>query len=241
MVLVFLNCNTTYLFFKKETKNYHHPDFQCFNGEGFRSESDFQEYLKFWAKVRLKIDKENQKIKSAPVVIVGNSLVFLFHSDLLRSEFPGRTVVNRGIGGDTTDTLLMRIEEDAMSLRPNTLILEIGGNDLIQGKCLSRIQNNIHSLIQKIRSKLPKTKIIIISVPPVLDRNLNAITPIYNAFLSTLPKEYKNLVYLETWQYLRDENRPILKEEFWREEGKDKIHMNDKAYSVWGKLIRPHL
>jgi cephalosporin-C deacetylase-like acetyl esterase/lysophospholipase L1-like esterase len=39
------------------------------------------------------------------------------------------TVVNKGIGGDTTDGVLKRLETDALALKPDICVLLIGGND----------------------------------------------------------------------------------------------------------------
>lgn len=190
--------------------------------------------------MRYKYSQDNKQVISAKTVIVGNSLVHLFTPELMEKELPNRNVVNRGIGGDMTETLLLRIDEDVLVLNPSTVVIEIGGNDLIQGKCLSRIQTNVHSLVAKIRSRLPRARIIFISVPPTDVRHLNAIVPVYNQFLATLPNEYPNLVYVDTWNGMRDENLPTIRRDMLRE-GRDKIHFNEKGYSIWGKMLRPLL
>jgi lysophospholipase L1-like esterase len=240
LILFFQNCQVTKLF-QKDHNNYFRSSFECFDQEGWREEEKFQKYIGFWNVARANYQLENQKIGSAKIVITGNSLVHLFTPDLIEREFPAKGVINRGIGGDMTETLLQRIELDVLNLSPSTIILEIGGNDLIQGKCLSRIQSNVISLLDKIRNKLPKTKIIFLSIPPTDVPNLNAIVPVYNSFLSTLPSRYSNLVYIETWQEMRDPNLPTIKEELIRKEIGDRIHFNENGYSIWGKLIRPHL
>jgi lysophospholipase L1-like esterase len=241
LFLFLQNCQIT-KYFQKDHKNYFHSDFECFNKDGWRDNKKFELYTtRVWIPIRAVYGLDNQKIGSARTVITGNSLVQLFTPNLIEREFPAKGVINRGIGGDMTETLLLRIEEDVLSLSPSTIILEIGGNDLIQGKCLSRIQNNVISLLDKIRKISPRVKIIFISVPPTNESYLNQIVPVYNSFLSTLPSRYKNLIYLETWQDMRDPDKPIIKDELIRKEIGDKIHFNENGYSIWGKLIRPHL
>lgn len=227
--------------FKRDIIDYHNPHFTCSSEPGWRENSKFQKYIEIWTAVRIKYHLDNQEIKQAKNVIIGNSLVHLFTPDLIENEFPNKGLVNRGIGGDMTETLLLRIEEDALVLSPKVLVIEIGGNDLIQGKCLSYIQNNVHSILQKIQNRLPRTKIILISVPPTNVSQLNAIVPVYNSFLASLPSQYKYVHFIDTWADMRDQDLPTIRKDMIRDGGRDKIHFNEKGYSVWGKLLRPLL
>ncbi len=189
---------------------------------------------------RLRYGQENQTIKQSKVVIVGNSLVVGFEPNLMRQELPGVPIVNRGIGGDMTESLLERIEEDVLVLSPQTIVIEIGGNDLIYGKCLSSTQKNIVSIVDTIHTKNPNTKIIFIAAPPTKVPELNRIVPIYNLFLSEFTKSRKNVIYVEVWNELRKPDAPSIGDEFVRPNG-DPIHFNEKGYEVWGKKLRPLL
>lgn len=232
-------CSTLNPFYK-EYSNYHSPDFECYDEIGWRHSAKFQKYMEIWSAIRMKYHADNRSIQRSPNVITGNSLVHLFTPELMNQELPRVSIVNRGIGGDMTETLLLRIDEDVLSLKPSTIIIEIGGNDLIQGKCLSRIQNNVISIISKIRARLPQARIIFISVPPTDVRTLNAIVPVYNAFLANLPKKYLNVHYVDTWDDMRDRDLPTIRRDLLRE-GRDKIHFNEKGYSIWGDRLRPLL
>lgn len=224
----------------RSTKNYHDPNFTCYSGPGFRDQSDFDKYRnKGWFPYRLVLREDNLRLGKAKVVLVGNSLAHLFLPELLKKEFPATPVVNRGIGGDLTDTLLERIDEDVLTLSPSTIIIEIGGNDLIQGKCLSTIQVNMESIITRIKDKLPNARILVLAVPPTQVPQLNAVVPAYNLFLSSLPKKYKGVEYIEIWDEMRNPDLPTIREEFVRP--RDPIHFNEKGYEVWGKKIRPYL
>ncbi len=181
--------------------------------------------------------EENQRIKTASVVFVGNSLIQLFPNEILTKEFPG--AVNRGIGGDITELLLERLDEDVVSLNPKAIVLEIGGNDLIQGKCLHLIENNLVKILDKLTQSLPNAKIVILGIPPVRTQNLNRVSPVINLAWVSIIQSYKNVVFLDNWQWLREKDRPILRQEFWLE--KDKIHLNENAYKVWVEKLKPIL
>lgn len=221
----------------RAVKDYHDKDFHCHNGPGLRNAEDFLKYKKLgWEPYRLVIQEENKKIGKAKVVLAGNSLIHLFLPELLEKEFPGKSVANRGIGGDMTDTLLDRIEEDVLSLDPSVVVLEIGGNDFIQGKCLPLVQQTHIAIIQRIHQKNPNTRVILLAIPPTLVPDLNRIVPIYNLFLSDYARKTKNVDYMELWDEFRDPQSPVLREEFVRPG--DPLHFNNRGYEVLGRKLR---
>lgn len=245
LIGLFINCST--LSFGKSRNDffdYHDPKFQCLAEAGWRDPDLFSRYQTLgWNVFRQRYNEENAKIKSANTVIVGNSLIQLFEDRLIQKEFPNLGVVGRGIGGDMTEGLRIRLPDNVFALNPKTIIIEIGGNDLIFGKCLSFTEKNIRGIIEDIRSYDKKIKIVFLSIPPTKSSNLNAIVPILNANIQELAREY-NFIYLDLWKYMRNNDLPIIKEEYVRyaESGKmDKIHFNEKGYEVIGQLVRPLL
>ena len=64
------------------------------------------------------------------------SLVFLGDSitqgwgDDMGGSFPGVKVANRGISGDTTRGMLIRLKDDVLALNPTGVVLLMGTNDL---------------------------------------------------------------------------------------------------------------
>ena len=62
------------------------------------------------------------------------------------------TVINQGIGGETTQQLLSRIDRDVLSFQPSMVIITIGGNDAAKGISLEQYKENLEricSIIQK--------------------------------------------------------------------------------------------
>ncbi|TGM66729.1 lipase [Leptospira meyeri] len=222
-------------------RDYFDTSFQCFAEPGWRDDSNFKKYLEIaWFPMRVLYAEDNLKVKKTDIVFAGDSLVHLFLPDLMAKEFPGQSVTNRGIGGDMTETLLSRIEEDVLVLHPDTIVIEIGGNDFREGKCLSLVQNNLISIIQKIHAQNKNTKIILIAVPPTRVKELNQIVPVFNLFLNQVARTTKNVEYVEVWDIMRNSDLPTLREEFFRPNG-DILHFNEKGYELWGKKLRPYL
>ncbi|HMW03595.1 MAG TPA: GDSL-type esterase/lipase family protein [Leptospiraceae bacterium] len=227
---------------KNDYFDYYDSSFKCLAETGWRDSNLYSRYLDLgWNPIRKKYNDDNQKIKSANVVIVGNSLIQLFDERLIQREFPSLNVVGRGIAGDMSESLRQRISDNVLSLNPKTVIIEIGGNDIIFGKCLSYTENNIRGIIEDIQSYDKRIKIIFLSVPPTKNKVLNSVVPALNASIQSLAKEY-NFVYLDLWKAMRNPDLPVIKEDFVRynEFGKmDKIHFNEKGYEVIGQLVRP--
>ncbi|NBU99631.1 MAG: hypothetical protein EBS19_15715, partial [Spirochaetia bacterium] len=205
-IIFYSNCNFV---IKNNFSNYHSPNFKCSEEPGWdRNTKGYLNYLRAWEALKEKYNNNNKIIKTSKIVFVGNSLIQLFTDELLAREFPGLDIQNRGIGGDTTYLLLERIQENVISLNPQIIVMEIGGNDLIQGKCISYIEDNFKKIIKVIQTSLPEARIILISVPPTAVTDLNSIVPIYNTTLLNVANQSKNITYIEVWNEMRDKNNP---------------------------------
>ena len=66
------------------------------------------------------------------VVFLGDSITQGWGGGL-GAAFPGIKVANRGISGDTTRGVLLRLQEDVLVLNPAAVVLLIGTNDLEEG------------------------------------------------------------------------------------------------------------
>jgi acyl-CoA thioesterase I len=76
-------------------------------------------------------------------------------------------VVNAGQSGDTTAGGLNRIDWLLRS-RIDVLVLELGGNDGLRGVPAETIRKNLQSIIDRVKTKYPKAKIIVagMKLPP---------------------------------------------------------------------------
>ncbi|PJZ26167.1 lipase [Leptospira hartskeerlii] len=218
--------------------DYYNPDFKCVDKVGIRDSDEWESYQKLYLEAVLIYTNENEKLKKANIVFVGNSLIAAIPPDLIQADFPGS--VNRGIAGDMTELLLNRLDSTVLNLKPSTIILEIGGNDIRDGKCLDYIEGIHRLLVQKIRTSLPNTKVLILGIPPVLSRNVNSVSPIVNAWLLRIANENQNVQFLDIWPEFRQKEIPFIREElaFSYDGKKDPIHINRDAYIIWLRKIK---
>lgn len=242
-LIFFTSCVGPFVKYGEPGKDYLNSDFSCRTGVvGYERT----------AKQTLSFEAYRKKIFQSPefsedgvfAVITGDSTGALFHRELLDSYLPEFEIFNRSIPGDTTLTLQDRFDRDVMPLKPRILIMVIGGNDILNGRCLPEILENTKSLIEKTKKGLPRTKIVLVSVPPVVTWKANSISPFYNRKLEGLAQSIPNTVYMDLWTLLAEEGRPILAKEYRRitpDGTVDRIHFNDDGYRKWAELLRPLL
>jgi len=81
-------------------------------------------------------------------------------------------VVNAGLSGETSAGGLSRI--DWILRQPiDVFVLELGGNDGLRGLPLVETKKNLQAIIDKVKAKYPKTKIVVVGmmVPPNMGKD----------------------------------------------------------------------
>jgi len=80
------------------------------------------------------------------IVFFGDSITQGW-SELLEPSFPGLKVANRGISGDTTRGMLIRLDEDVIALNPSAVVMLMGTNDLAENATPEQIAGNVRLII----------------------------------------------------------------------------------------------
>jgi hypothetical protein len=99
-----------------------------------------------------------------------NEIVFLGNSITDSAEwfeiFNNKRCRNRGISGDVTEGILLRL--DAVSkLKPSSIFLLIGINDLSRNMTVDEIMTNYREILRRIKNEIPRTKVYVQSVMPL--------------------------------------------------------------------------
>jgi lysophospholipase L1-like esterase len=116
--------------------------------------------------------KANEELKKQPadakrVVFMGDSITDFWK---LSDSFPGKPYVNRGIGGQTTPQMLVRMYPDVINLKPAAMVLLAGTNDIARNTgpaTAEMIEQNITAITEL--AQLHGIKVILCSVLPVSD------------------------------------------------------------------------
>jgi lysophospholipase L1-like esterase len=101
------------------------------------------------------------------VVFLGDSITDFWK---LAESFPGKPYVNRGIGGQTTPQMLVRMYPDVINLKPAAMVLLAGTNDVARNTgpvTAEMIEQNIMAITEL--AQLHGIKVILCSVLPISD------------------------------------------------------------------------
>jgi lysophospholipase L1-like esterase len=172
-------------------------------------------------------------VAEGAIIFVGNSITEGCHWSEM---FPGKTILNRGIGGDISGGVLARMDE-IIRHQPSKLFIDIGTNDLAIGKSNAKVMANYRAIIQKVQTESPNTKIYVQSILPV-GRNVfyghdNIKIPPLNAEIKQMCDELQ-LTYIDLQPIFAD-SEGYLDERFTN----DKLHLLGAGYLVWKELIEP--
>ncbi|MFT2817813.1 GDSL-type esterase/lipase family protein [Leifsonia sp. A12D58] len=139
--------------------------------------------------------------------------------------FPEFNVHNFGVSGETTDALLLRLQQ-VSELEPNAVIVQIGTNDVGWRRSDEYIVRNVETILYRLRKQLPDTRILAQSIPPRERDHVDVIRSINRHIRQFAPTLHAG--YLDLWPMLADPDGEI-SEGF----SEDRLHLNDAGYAVW--------
>lgn len=87
-------------------------------------------------------------------------------SQKLTDQYPDWSVANGAVSGATTAAGLSRMSQLLSTTTPSIVVIELGGNDGLQGKPLKHIRNNLALLIQQSLDAGAIPVLIGIRIPP---------------------------------------------------------------------------
>jgi len=103
----------------------------------------------------------------ASVVFIGDSLIELWPSPLLRAAAPNQTVVNLGVGGNKTQHTLYQLRSPNLrDEHPEEVVLLIGTNNLGAGEQPCGIVAGIEAISAKLQTLWPRAKFRYLAIPP---------------------------------------------------------------------------
>ena len=189
-----------------------------------------------WENKRSAWAKEVEARQGA-LVFLGDSITQGWGDDL-KGAFGKTKVANRGISGDTTRGMLIRMKEDVLALKPSGVVLLLGTNDLEEGATPEVIAGNLKLIIAELKAFDAEMPIVLCNVFPSSAskkrpaEQIKAINSLYAAAV----KGDRQVTVINTWAMFADENGDARKSEF-----PDLLHPNDQGYTMWANTLRPVL
>jgi len=184
-------------------------------------------------------DLENHKGASAKVVFLGDSITDYWGS---RSGtwFKHAGWLNRGIGGQTTQQLLLRERNDALALHPQAIVLEGSGNDMRLGFSPEQIRDNLLTMGEL--AEAHHVAVFVAKMTPVCDcyRPLTGLRTVerireLNTLIEAMARERRWTV-IDLWTPLAGPDGLMPKRLT-----VDGVHPNDDGYALLAPVVEKAL
>lgn len=193
-------------------------------------------FKQHWLKQRMAWALRKDADKGA-LVFLGDSITEGW-GDKLAPAFVGVKVANRGISGDTTRGVLIRLKEDVLALQPSGVVLLIGTNDLEENAEPETIAANLKLILAELKKFNAKMPVVLCQVFPssaTKKRPADKIKKV-NQLYAAAVKGDAQVTFIETWTLFADTQGDAKKEEF-----PDLLHPNKAGYAKWAAALRPIL
>lgn len=173
------------------------------------------------------------------VVLLGDSITEGFDP---AKYFPGRRVLNRGIGADVIGNdmpaddhrgILRRLDSSVYNCAATDVFLLVGVNDLGNGHSLDVMEQGYREILTRIHSNAPLVRVHVESLLPTRGNYAkhNADIRAFNDRLRMLAAEFR-YDYLDLHELMADENGELKAE--YTPEG---LHLNEQGYRVWEAAV----
>lgn len=185
---------------------------------------------------------DNEKLKTQPsdpqrVVFMGDSIT---DSWRLAQYFPNKPYVNRGISGQTTPQMLVRMFEDVINLKPAAVVIFAGTNDIARNtgpETLEMVEENFQAMTELAQAH--GIKVVLCSLTPVSDYGPKKMTegrpPADILKLNAWLKDYASRSHSVFADYFKAtvDDKGMLKEGY----SQDGLHPNGKGYELMVPVV----
>lgn len=178
----------------------------------------------------LSVDKANL------ILFTGSSSIRMWAD--LKEAFPNHNVVNLGFGGSEMADLLHYTDKVILQFKPKQVFVYEGDNDISKGRTTDEILASADAILAAIRKDLPHTEVIFISPKPSVSRwHLKEKYEAFNKSLRAWTRKKKNVKYADVWTPMLKKNGEVRDDLFIG----DKLHMNEKGYTIWQTALEKYL
>lgn len=193
-------------------------------------------FRKLWTTKRSKWHRDVQRDQGA-IVFFGDSITQGW-GDNMGKSFGGTKVANRGISGDTTRGMLLRLTGDVLDVNPSGVVMLMGTNDLEERDSAESIATNVKEIVRRLVAHNPDLPILLCKVFPSSASKRRSSKDIQriNEMCTAAVTGMRQVTVLDTWTLFANEQGDAKKEEF-----PDLLHPNKRGYEKWADALRPEL
>jgi lysophospholipase L1-like esterase len=193
-------------------------------------------FKKLWSERRSKWAGRLSQDQGA-LVFLGDSITQGWGDDI-GGTLAGVKVANRGISGDTSRGVLIRLKDDVLALKPAGIVLLIGTNDLAEKATPETIAGNMKLILAEIKKHNANTPVVLCQIFPSSASKQRPAEQIkqVNALYAAAVKGDPQVTFIETYTLFANAEGDAKPEEF-----PDLLHPNKAGYAKWAAAIRPVL
>jgi len=176
---------------------------------------------------------------NADILFLGDSITEGWGNNAAwKKHFADRNAVNFGIGGDTTQNVLWRIQNGELEgLTPKVVVLMIGTNNFgLHGDQPADVTRGVKAILSTLQEKLPKAKVLLLAVFPrdqKPETNFRKKIATLNTELAKMA-DGNRVVFQDIGSVFLDKDGMLTKEIM-----PDFLHLSGKGYFLWAEAIEP--
>lgn len=196
----------------------------------------FDWFRNLWLERRTAWAGQTERDQGA-VVLLGDSITQGWGDEAGKS-FGAMKIANRGISGDTTRGMLIRLKEDVLALHPAAVIILAGTNDLEEKATPEIVAGNLKLILAALKEHRAEMPVVLCKVFPSSASKARPADQIkaINKLLGDVVRDQPQVTLVETWKPFADASGDALPAEF-----PDLLHPNEAGYHKWAAALRPVL
>ena len=175
-------------------------------------------------------------VPESPILFYGSSSIRLWES--LEHDFPDLPVVNSGFGGSTLAACVYYFDRLVVPLRPRSLVVYAGDNDLGDGQMPDAVLASLQTLQEKVKAQLGETPLAFLSVKPsparaAIQGRIGAVNEGARRLLAGRPQSF----FVDVFTPMLDNGgrpRPALYAD-------DGLHLTEDGYALWTQMVHCYL
>ena len=185
-------------------------------------------------------NKFNARIKEGNVdlLFIGDSITHAWESggkEVWAQYYEKRNTVNLGISGDQTQHVLWRLDNGNIDgINPKLAVIMIGTNNVMVNTS-DEIGEGITAIVNKLRTKLPNTKVLVLAIFPRGEKNDEMRAKLARASkIASKTADKKMVFFLDINKVFLNRDKTMSKEIM-----PDYLHPTPEGYARWAKAIEP--
>lgn len=173
---------------------------------------------------------------SDQILLVGSSTFRFWITS--KEDLQGFKTINRGFGGSQMSDMNYYFDRVVSKYKPEMILVYEGDNDLASGKSVETVFEDFKIFVEKVKSKLPNSKVGYCSIRPSIARtNMRDKQVQANQLINDFCKKNKGFYFIDIYKEYFLPNGDLMPDVFVA----DKLHLNKKGYEIWTKATRKFL